>query len=189
VRAEVLVGRDGPCVRCEVAVKNVSQRFLVVFNDRQLPTVLCLPGGTADVFYGLTKDPGYQERFTSEELGWQHLLPEEEIVHVFILWNPLGEHAYYGNPWIDNPQSEHFIPFAKQVPDSEQYDPVIMRRHCLWHELQVRVGYLDISDCRTAFDVDLSPPLGEGMKVTLGTKQVGILDLQKEVEVHIKPKN
>jgi hypothetical protein len=176
-------------VRCAVAVKNVSQRNLIVFGDRQLPTVLCLPGGTADVFYGLTKDPGYQERFTSEELGWQHLLPKDEIVYVFILWNPLDEDAYYGNPWIDNPQSEHFIPYAKQFPNSEEYDPVIMKRHCLWHELRVRVGYLDLSDCRPLFDLDSAPKLNGRASVMLGTKQVGLIDLQKKVEVRIKPKN
>jgi hypothetical protein len=183
VKADVAMGAQGPCVRCEITFKNVGREILVIFNDRKLPNVMGMPEGVADVFYGIRRMPHYREWFSEEVLVWRCLLPEDEFVYIVTVWNPLDERGYYGNPWIDDPESPGYVPYEKRDRWSEHYDPGLAQKHCFWHHMRIRVAYLDLSQCKPAFDLDAQEFLSEHFDVVVGGKKCTLFSLQREVEI------
>jgi hypothetical protein len=183
VKADVAMGAQGPCVRCEITVKNVGRETLVIFNDRKLPNVMGMPEGLADVFYGMREMPLYRSWFSEEVLVWRYLLPEDDFVYIVEVWNPLDEQGYYGNPWIDDPASAGYVPYEKRDRYSKQYDPAFVQKHCFWRHIRTRVGYLNLAQCNPAIDMDAQRFLSGYFEVVVDGKKRTLFSLQKEVEV------
>jgi hypothetical protein len=115
VRIDPAIAAEGVCVRGEVNVDNISDREIVIFDDDDptLPTILQVPGGEADVFYGLSPQPSYGEWLAEQSPRCYILGPGGRYRYIFTVWNPLDERGPWGNPWYDDPSSPHYLAFRR----------------------------------------------------------------------------
>ena len=155
--------------RGRVIIENTSSLDLEILDDYEetLPTVLCRPGGEADVFFGLTKQPAYAPDSGWETFRRRYLPPGESHCYEFNLWNPLEENPRYGNPWYEDPQSKDYIPEDKRSPWSESYDGELMEKIRFWNNLRVRVGYFDFGMGHLLYPAVDEGLLYEGIEVRL----------------------